>query len=152
MAKATQAVYAPGGLVLPDPAAVAIRRAVPQHEHSALRRRQRHLVGDELHRQRLLDLAGRQRGHVRLVCRRAVGRHVERDVDEQRLAGADVAVDWPSEDRMTMAIKAMGQSINTVIDVEEGAVIFQLDLPPALSFVEPMIRKAVEEKGRNLLG
>ncbi len=65
--------------------------------------------------------------------------------------GADVAVDWPSEDRMTMAIKAMGQSISTVIDVEEEAVIFQLDLPPALSFVEPMIRGVIAEKGQKLL-
>jgi len=52
---------------------------------------------------------------------------------------------------MTMAITAMGQSINTVIDVEEEAVIFQLDLPPALSFVEPMIRGIIAEKGQKLL-
>ena len=65
--------------------------------------------------------------------------------------GADVTVDWPGEDRMTMAVTAMGQSINTVIDVEDEAVIFQLDLPPALSFVEPMIRGAIAEKGRTLL-
>ena len=65
--------------------------------------------------------------------------------------GADVAVDWPSEDRMTMAVTAMGQSINTVIDVEEEAVIFQLDLPPAMSFVEPMIRGVIAEKGQKLL-
>ena len=65
--------------------------------------------------------------------------------------GADVAVDWPAEDRMTMAISAMGQSINTVIDVEDDAVIFQLDLPPALGFVEPMIRGVIAEKGQKLL-
>jgi len=65
--------------------------------------------------------------------------------------GADVTVDWPAEDRMTMAINAMGQSINTVIDVEEDAVVFQLDLPPALSFVGPMIRGVIAEKGQKLL-
>lgn len=65
--------------------------------------------------------------------------------------GGDVTVDWPGEDRMTMAVKAMGQAINTVIDVEEEAVIFQLDLPPALSFVEPMIRGVIAEKGQKLL-
>lgn len=65
--------------------------------------------------------------------------------------GADVTVDWPSEDRMTMAIKAMGQSIDTVIDVEDEAVIFELALPPALSFVEPMIRGVIAEKGKKLL-
>lgn len=65
--------------------------------------------------------------------------------------GADVAIDWPGEDRMTMAIRAMGQAISTVIDVEEEAVVFQLDLPSALSFVEPMVRGAIEQKGRKLL-
>lgn len=65
--------------------------------------------------------------------------------------GADVAIDWPGEDRMTMAISAMGQSINSVIDVEEEAVVFQLDLPAALSFVGPMLRGAIEQKGRKLL-
>jgi Putative polyhydroxyalkanoic acid system protein (PHA_gran_rgn) len=67
------------------------------------------------------------------------------------IPGGDVTVEWPSEDRMTMAVTAMGQSINTIVDVEEEAVIFQLDLPPALAFVEPMIRGVIADKGQKLL-
>ncbi len=67
------------------------------------------------------------------------------------IPGGDVTVEWPSEDRMTMAVNAMGQSINTIVDVEEEAVIFQLDLPPALAFVEPMIRGVIADKGQKLL-
>jgi len=63
----------------------------------------------------------------------------------------DVHAEWPGEDRMTMKISAMGQSINTVIDVEEEHVIFQLDLPLGLSFVEPMIRGVIAQKGHKLL-
>jgi Putative polyhydroxyalkanoic acid system protein (PHA_gran_rgn) len=65
--------------------------------------------------------------------------------------GGDVQVAWPSEDRMTMAITAMGQSISTVIEVEDEVVIFQLDLPPKLAFVEPMIRGLIAQKGQKLL-
>lgn len=65
--------------------------------------------------------------------------------------GADVATHWPSEDRMTMEVSAMGQTVKTLIDIEEEAVVFQLDLPPALSFVEPMIRGVIEQKGQKLL-
>ncbi|MFM5948920.1 MAG: polyhydroxyalkanoic acid system family protein [Novosphingobium sp.] len=65
--------------------------------------------------------------------------------------GADVAIDWPSEDRMTMQVSAMGQNVNTLVDIEDEAIIFQLDLPPALSFVEPMIRGVIAEKGQKLL-
>lgn len=67
------------------------------------------------------------------------------------IPGGDVTVTWPSEDRMAMAVKAMGQSINTTVDVEDEAVIFQLDLPPGLSFVEPMIRGLIADKGQKLL-
>lgn len=64
---------------------------------------------------------------------------------------ADVETAWESEDRMVMTIRAMGQELTGNVDVEEAAVVFTIDLPPALSFVEPMIQGALEEKGRKLL-
>lgn len=84
---------------------------------------------------------------------------VRRRLDEKQdsIAGfvpggmADVATSWASEDRMLMTIRAMGQEIVGNVDIEDSAVVFTIDLPLALSFVEPMISGALEEKGRKLL-
>lgn len=64
---------------------------------------------------------------------------------------ADVQTDWPSEDHMDMRIAAMGQQIGGSIEIADTEVILSIDLPPALGFVEPMIRGAIESKGRKLL-
>lgn len=64
---------------------------------------------------------------------------------------ADVRTEWPSDDRMTMAISAMGQHMGAQIDIEETQLVFVVDLPPALSFVEPMVAAAIREKGMKLL-
>ena len=64
---------------------------------------------------------------------------------------AEVDVAWPDQDTMTLAIGAMGQSIGARVELGEGEAVFIIDLPPALGFVEPMIRGALEQKGRKLL-
>ena len=64
---------------------------------------------------------------------------------------AQVETTWPSEDRMSMAIRAMGQQMGAHVDIEERQVVFQVDLPPALSFVEPMVAGAIRDKGTKLL-
>ncbi|WP_144096357.1 polyhydroxyalkanoic acid system family protein [Croceicoccus sediminis] len=64
---------------------------------------------------------------------------------------ADIETSWASEDRMVMTIRAMGQELTGNVDIEDAAVVFTIDLPPALSFVEPMISGAIEQKGRKLL-
>lgn len=64
---------------------------------------------------------------------------------------ADVTTTWPSEDRMELNIAALGQKLHGRIDIETNEVVFEFDLPPALGFIEPMIRKAVESKGQKLL-
>ena len=64
---------------------------------------------------------------------------------------ADVATAWPSDDRMTMQIAAMGQQLTGAVDIEADQVIFQFDLPPALSFIEPMIAGAIRKQGQKLL-
>ena len=65
--------------------------------------------------------------------------------------GAAVEVAWPSEDRMAVAVTVMGQTVAGHVDVEDNAVVFDIALPMALSFVEPVIRSAIEAKGRKLL-
>ncbi len=64
---------------------------------------------------------------------------------------ADVTTAWPNEDCMTLNVKAMGQSVAGRVLIEEHQVVFEVDLPLALSFVEPMIRGAIESKGQKLL-
>lgn len=64
---------------------------------------------------------------------------------------AEVTIRWPSEDRMAMAVTAMGKTVNGHVDVEDAAIVFEIDLPPALAFVEPMVRGTVEDKARKLL-
>ena len=66
--------------------------------------------------------------------------------------GAAVEVAWPSEDRMTTTVTVMGKTVHGHVDVEDDAVVFDIDLPMALAFVEPMIRSTIEAKGRKLLG
>jgi len=64
---------------------------------------------------------------------------------------ADVTTGWPNEDTMTLGVRAMGQGINGRVLIEEHQVVFEVDLPPALSFVEPMVAGAIRQQGTKLL-
>ena len=64
---------------------------------------------------------------------------------------ADVTTGWPNEDQMDLSVRAMGQGIDGRVMIEEHEVVFEVDLPPALSFVEPMIAGAIRDKGQKLL-
>ncbi|UVI40364.1 polyhydroxyalkanoic acid system family protein [Qipengyuania spongiae] len=64
---------------------------------------------------------------------------------------AEVTTGWPDEDHMTLGVRAMGQGIAGQVIIEDRQVIFEVDLPPALSFVEPMVAGAIREKGQKLL-
>ena len=62
-----------------------------------------------------------------------------------------VQTTWPTEDRMAMAISAMGQSLNAHVDIEDERVMFYVDLPPALGFIEPIVEGAIKKQGQALL-
>lgn len=64
---------------------------------------------------------------------------------------ADVTTSWPNEDRMNLSVKAMGQGVDGCVIIEETQVIFEVNLPPALSFVEPMVAGAIRQQGEKLL-
>jgi len=64
---------------------------------------------------------------------------------------AQVDTSWPSEDRMALAIRAMGQSVVGHIDVEEAQVVLHVDLPPALAFIEPLVAGAIKQSGQKML-
>ena len=65
---------------------------------------------------------------------------------------ADIAVTWPSEDRMDLAISAMGQSIPGHVDIEDDKLVVEVTLPPLLAMFEAPIEQAVRDNGMKLLG
>jgi hypothetical protein len=64
---------------------------------------------------------------------------------------ADVTTSWSGEDTMMLGVRAMGQGIDGRVLIEERQVVFEIDLPPALSFVEPMVAGAIRQQGTKLL-
>lgn len=64
---------------------------------------------------------------------------------------AEVTTDWPGEDVMTLGVRAMGQGIQGRVLIEEHQVVFEIDLPPALAFVEPMVAGAIRQQGTKML-
>jgi hypothetical protein len=64
---------------------------------------------------------------------------------------AEVTTRWAGEDRLEMAISALGQSLTGHIDVADTQVLLSIELPAALNFVKPLIEGAVREQGRKML-
>lgn len=64
---------------------------------------------------------------------------------------AEVRSTWPGEDRMTLAVAAMGQTLAATIDIEDSVVRVSMTLPPMLSFLSGVIASAVRQKGGKLL-
>jgi len=64
---------------------------------------------------------------------------------------AQVSTGWPSEDRMTLDIAAMGQVLTGHIDVEDSQVVLHMELPPALGFLKPIVEGAIRQQGHKLL-
>jgi hypothetical protein len=64
---------------------------------------------------------------------------------------AEVTTGWPSEDRMTITVAAMGQEMGGAVDIEDAQVVFEIQLPAMLSFMEPAMKGAVEKNAGKLL-
>ena len=64
---------------------------------------------------------------------------------------AEVDMDWVEEDRMALHVSAMNQTITGHIDVYDEQVVFEIELPGMLSFVEPAIEKAIRSNGQKML-
>ena len=64
---------------------------------------------------------------------------------------ANVHTAWPSEDRMTLDIAAMGQALTGHIDVEDSQVVLHMELPPALGFLKPIVEGAIRQQGQKML-
>ena len=64
---------------------------------------------------------------------------------------AQVTTGWPSEDRMTLDIAAMGQALTGHIDIHDSQVVLHMDLPPALGFLTPIVEGAIRQQGHKML-
>ena len=64
---------------------------------------------------------------------------------------AQVEPAWPSDDRMTLDIAAMGQALNGHIDIQDNQVVLHMELPPALGFLKPIVEGAIRQQGQKLL-
>lgn len=64
---------------------------------------------------------------------------------------ADVATDWAGDDRMNINVSAMGNNLHGAVDIEDGRLVFNIDLPPALSFFETVIKGAIKQQGQKML-
>lgn len=64
---------------------------------------------------------------------------------------AQVSASWPNDDRMVLAISAMGQTMEGNVEIEDDRLLFTLDLPFMLSFAEPMVASMVRDQGQYLL-
>lgn len=64
---------------------------------------------------------------------------------------AEVSIEWTGEDCMRMTIGVMGQVLDGQIDIEDHEMVFTMDLPMMLGFIEPIIGKAVSENGTKML-
>jgi hypothetical protein len=65
---------------------------------------------------------------------------------------AKVTTGWQGDDRMTITVETMGQAMGGLVDIEDTQVVFEVELPGALSFVEPMMAGAIRQQGQKLLG
>ncbi|WP_114520756.1 polyhydroxyalkanoic acid system family protein [Altererythrobacter sp. ZODW24] len=64
---------------------------------------------------------------------------------------AEIETNWSSEDQMDMTITAMGQNLVGKVEVEDNRMVLSVELPMALSFVQPVIEAAMKKQGQKLL-
>ena len=65
-------------------------------------------------------------------------------------AGATATPRWTG-DRLDLDIKALGQAMTASLDVQDRLVRVDVTLPPALTFLRPMIEAGVRRAGAELL-
>lgn len=64
---------------------------------------------------------------------------------------ATVESSWQTDDVMNLKVEAMGQTVAGTIEVMDHALRLDFTLPPALSFMRPLIERAVRGTGEQLL-
>jgi hypothetical protein len=64
---------------------------------------------------------------------------------------AKVTTSWPHEDRMDITAEVMGISIPGAVELREGKVVIEMDVPMLLSMIKGPLEAAVKREGRRLL-
>ncbi|MET0269093.1 MAG: polyhydroxyalkanoic acid system family protein [Sphingomonas sp.] len=64
---------------------------------------------------------------------------------------AEVASSWPTEDRMALEVKALGQAVSATAQVADDHIRVALVLPPMLGMFADRIGDAIARKGGALL-
>ncbi len=64
---------------------------------------------------------------------------------------ASVTTRWPNDDRMDITAEVMGMSIPGGVDVRDGEVVIEMQLPMLLSVMKGPLEAAVKKEGRRLL-
>ena len=58
---------------------------------------------------------------------------------------------WIDDDHMRLIVNALGQSIESRLDIEDDQVVVNVDLPPQLAFVGAAIEAGIRNKATKLL-
>ena len=82
-------------------------------------------------------------------ARRRIAGNIHK-LEKQIPGGAQVNSSWQC-DELKLAVKAMGQSIDADIDVQESVVRCKLMLPPMLAMLARPIEAMLKAKGNELL-
>ncbi len=64
---------------------------------------------------------------------------------------AKVDTAWPSDHVMNIAVIAMGQELNGTVTIEDTQLVVEMQLPLALSFVEPIVAGAIRQQSEKML-
>lgn len=72
-------------------------------------------------------------------------------LDKHLPAGATVQSSWPTQDRMALAINAMGQQVDATLDIQDNAVLVTAHLPGMLGMMGGMIESMIHTKGPALI-
>ena len=82
-------------------------------------------------------------------ARRRIAGNIHK-LEKQIPGGANVMSSWQG-DELKLAVKAMGQSIDANIDVQESVVRCKLMLPPMLAMLARPLEAMLKAKGNELL-
>ena len=64
---------------------------------------------------------------------------------------AQVDTSWANDTCMNIAVTAMGQQLRGTVTIEDRELVIDMDLPLALSFVEPIVAGAIRTQSAKML-
>jgi hypothetical protein len=62
-----------------------------------------------------------------------------------------ITAEWQGRDAMHIAVRVMGQAIDSTARVERGALVIDYTLPKGAGFIAPMVEAVIRRAGDKLL-